>query len=149
MPKTTIGSIFRSGDLMLSTLTNAPSGWTDVSATYNNKFLRISSGTPLSTGGNDNHTHNGGGLTAASHALTINEMPSHHHYGFGEFSPWIFGTAGSPNNEGSNGGIDYNNYLYNTSNTGGNAGHTHSITGTSAAASNVPAYVQIRIFKKD
>jgi microcystin-dependent protein len=58
-----------------------------------------------------------------THQLTVNEMPSHNHYGFGEGynNYWPFGQVGSNNNKGSRGGVDEDNYYYNTSNTGGNA----------------------------
>ncbi len=157
MPKTTIGSTgstFRSGDLMLSTLTNAPSGWTDVSATYNNKFLRISSGTPLSTGGSDtdsitlattnlpSHTHPAGTLSAGSAGNHTHSM-----------SPLGKSGAGSGFYHGT-----YTNFANNmVPYTMGTAGaHTHTISGSTGSTGSgtaftvdtVPAYIQIRIFKK-
>ena len=55
-----------------------------------------------------------------NHKLTILEMPSHNHHGFGEaYDNWPFGQVGK-NQKGSRGGIDEDNYYYNTSNTGGN-----------------------------
>lgn len=45
-----------SGDMILSSRTGTPTGWTDVSATYAGKMIRVSA-TALSTGGSDAHTH--------------------------------------------------------------------------------------------
>ena len=55
--------------------------------------------------------------------LTVAQMPSHNHHGFGEGynNYWPFGQVGSNNNKGSRGGVDEDNYYYNTSTTGGNA----------------------------
>ena len=57
-----------------------------------------------------------------NHRLTVAEMPSHNHYGFGEGynNYWPLGQVGSNNNKGSRGGVDEDNYYYNTSTTGGN-----------------------------
>ena len=68
----------RAGDMLLSSSTTTPDGFTDVSATYADKFIRISA-TALSTGGADTHTHAVGSFTADSHILTTAEMPAHIH----------------------------------------------------------------------
>jgi microcystin-dependent protein len=59
------------------------------------------------------------------HVLTVAEMPAHNHAGFGEnFDGWPFGNLNNTrNNMGSAGGKDYDNYFYNTSNTGGGQPH--------------------------
>jgi microcystin-dependent protein len=56
-----------------------------------------------------------------NHQLSIAEMPSHNHYGFGEGynNYWPLGQVGRNNNKGSRGGVDEDNYYYNTSSTGG------------------------------
>jgi microcystin-dependent protein len=58
-----------------------------------------------------------------NHRLTVAEMPSHNHHGFGEaYDPyWPFGRVGPKNQKGSRGGVDEDNYYYNTSTTGGNS----------------------------
>jgi len=73
---------FVMGDLIVSTVTTARTGWTNVSATYANKFMRISA-TPLSAGGADTfsltlaeanlpgHTHAAGTLIGPAHTHTI------------------------------------------------------------------------------
>ncbi len=57
-----------------------------------------------------------------NHKLTIDEMPAHHHHGFGEaYDPyWPFGRVGPKGQKGSRGGVDEDNFYYNTSDTGGN-----------------------------
>ncbi len=119
---------FASGDLMLSTNTSPGSGWTDVSSSYENKFIRITSGTPLDTGGSDTHTHGVGSYAG----------PSHTHY-------VTFSESMASGNittvyliRGSNG------QQRNTSASG-----TGAVTGTSASANNVPAYIELRMFQKD
>lgn len=117
----------QSGDLLLTSVVAARTGWTDVSATYSGYFIRISSGTALNTGGADTHTHGAGSYS----------MPAHSHGGAtGGVS---FGGGGSL----TAGVLD--------------TAHTHSIstesattiTGTSAAGDNVPVYVQCKLYKRD
>ncbi len=132
---------FRSGDLLLSSNYDAPPGWTDVSATYENKFIRISSGVPLVTGGSDTHDH--GGVTGA-HALTIDEMPAHYHLdGFADEVGYFGAEYGASHSTSSS--ADSGNYFARTSTVGGGLPHSHTL----ASADNIPAYVQVRIYMKD
>lgn len=56
--------------------------------------------------------------------LTTEQIPAHKHYGMGEYnSKWTYGTSGSNNQMGSNGGVDYDNYIYGTTDTGGGQSH--------------------------
>lgn len=136
------------GDLISSTVNTARTGWTNVSATYANKFMRISA-TPLSTGGADTHTHAVGSFvspTTGSHTLTATEMPAHTH----TFSWGIIGAGGSylDAEDRYAGATDSTT----SSSAGSGGGHTHTggaITGTSAAGDNVPAYLTVCIFQKD
>lgn len=123
-----VGGGMLSGDWLFSSVTTAHTGWTNVSSTYTDKFMRINA-TPLTTGGSDSHTHGVGSF----------QVPSHNHTG----------VTGGPSNT---------NFLLGG---GGTAtpdnNHTHTIatqaaaaiTGTSASANNVPAFVQAVLFQKD
>ena len=115
---------------------SCPTGTTDVSSTYSNKFVRINA-TAGTTGGTDTHTH--GGATA-SHTLTTAEIPAHAHdmkasTGSAAGPPWI-----STQGTGSANDIDID-----SENAGGGTGHTHDIS----SADNVPAYVQMKACQID
>jgi hypothetical protein len=147
IPSANLGNVpFKTGDWIISTVITARAGWTNVSATYSNKFMRINA-TPLTTGGADTHTHAAGSYaspTTGSHVLTTAEMPAHTH------SVSIIG-----GDQGYGGASRPDGFLKTTSttdSTGGGGGHTHTggaITGTSASADNVPPYVQVCIFQKN
>ena len=172
------GSPFVTGDWIISSVTTAHSGWTNVSATYSNKFIRIN-GTPLTTGGADTHTHGVGTYTSptsGSTAITEANLPAHTH-GVGTLvaasdgahthAIKILGAAGSgytvlnistadkataPTFDTNSGGAHTHTISGSTGSTGSGTGHTHTggtITGTSASANNIPAYVQCVIFQKD
>ncbi len=122
--------IGRSGDLLLSSSGTTPDGWTDVSATYEGKFIKISatalsSGTASATGTSDSHT------------LTTAEMPAHTHTISNKMENLNSGGAG-PNlaNAGA--------FSVTTDSTGGGGGHTHGITLTSVT----PAYVSTKMYQK-
>lgn len=131
---------FRTGDLLMSSAA-APTGWTDVSATYNGRYVRVSSGTALETGGAATHDH--GGATA-SHTLTTAEIPAHSHtqrttgrdrdtdYN----GPYTSGT-------GEAAGGTWTSYD-STANTGGGGGHSHNIT----AADSNPLYIDVKMYSK-
>lgn len=137
----------RAGDMLLSSSAVTPDGFSDVSATYEGKFIRISA-TALTAGGADTHTHAAGSFTSptsGSHTLTIAEMPSHYH--------WADQAGCTP------GGANYltnytgqgDSYTQRTNSRGGDQGHTHTggaITGTSASGSNVPVYVSLKAYQK-
>lgn len=119
----------RSGDVLLSSNTTTPPDFTDVSSTYANKFIRISS-TALSTGGADTHTHGAGTYAGPSHTHTgTTSAPSG--------SP----TAG---NSGSSASNPSHTHTFTT-----DAGGTGAVTGTSAAGDNVPAYVTLKAYQKN
>ena len=120
---------YRSGDLLMSSHASPPSGFSDVSVTYADKFIRISSGTPLDTGGSDTHT-------TPSHVLTVDEMPAHTHTETAV--DWKDHT--SAGNESERGGHDL---IEDTGSTGGGSGHTHG------AADNVPCYIQVKMYSKN
>ncbi len=124
----------KSGDWILSSATTARTGWTNVSATYANKFIRLSA-TPLTTGGADTHVH--AAATSGSTTLTVAQIPTHtHDVGGGDGSGWSgMSSAG-------------NALLRQSGSTGGSSSHSHSV-GETASANNVPAYVQTVVFQKD
>ncbi len=93
-------------------------------------------------GGSVNHNHGG---NTGSHAITVAEMPSHQHASWGEafpeMAPW--GTTGGRGELGAS-NSDRDNYFYNTSPTGGNQGHSHSI----ASESHLPPYYALAFIMK-
>jgi len=119
----------KQGDWLASSVTTARAGWTNVSATYSNKFIRINA-TPLTTGGADTHT-------TPAHTLTTAEIPAHTHtyYTSGASGVGTTAYAGQSASYAGGGPTD--------ANTGGGGGHTHD------AADNVPVYVQGVLFQKD
>src|SRR3990167_1595687 len=117
--QTSLGGDFLQGDWIVSTVTTAHSGWTNVSATYSDKFMRINA-TPLTTGGADTHTHTAGSYAGPSHthtATTSNEVDN--------------GTFGSPVYPGGTAG-DVHNHTLTTAASG-----TGAVTGTSASGDNI------------
>lgn len=110
----------RSGDFLYSSSTDTPTGFTDKSATYNNKFMRISSGTVLTEAGADTHTH-GAGTYAVSGTTGVESTTVSVQAGVG--------------NQPANA-----NHTHSFSD---------DVEGTSASGSNVPAYVQMRAYQKD
>jgi hypothetical protein len=76
---------------------------------------------PSSLGpGNGNQQNADGTYGTDTHKLTLEQMPSHQHFGFGETNNnWPYGTSGSKNQLGSKGGEDTDNYYYGTSFSGG------------------------------
>lgn len=112
----------KSGDWITSTVTTARTGWTNVSATYSNKFMRINA-TPLTTGGADTHSHTG---------------PSHTHGVLAAYNIW----GASTNEEGK---LASSGAASATSNPATQAAGTEA----TSTSDNVPAYVQVVIFQKD
>jgi hypothetical protein len=129
--------VAKQGDWMLSSVTTPRTGWTNVSATYSNKFMRINT-TPLTTGGADTHTHGVGSYASASHTHTLDVGNKG-----GDLSDGVQSDGTYMWNEGAD--LYYGNTVKITTVSGGGA----AITGTSASSDNVPAYVQVCIFQKD
>lgn len=118
---------FKTGDWIVSGVTTARTGWTDKSATYSNKFMRINA-TPLTTGGSDTHTH--------TFTLATANMPAHTHTA----SASNVGTGGA----GRFGSVqDAETGTLTTNSTGSGTQVTTS------SENNVPAYVQVCIFEKN
>ena len=110
----------KTGDWMLSAIGHQRTGWTEVSASYANKFMRINA-TPLVTGGADTH----------SHTLEIANLAAHTHQLY-------------------RGGYGAGSYVTVGANASAGAMATDPAgSGTAFTGANVPAYVQVRVFQKD
>lgn len=127
----TTGLMMPSGAVFFMLTGSCPTGSTDVSATYSNKFLKVNS-----TQG----TSSGVVLTGTtdSHTLTVPEMPAHTHgtpagqAGGGAFNG-SQGWASGLTQFGANGTSDT---------TGGGGGHTHTI---SSATTLEPASITVKL----
>jgi len=128
--KIAIDSVFRSSDLLHTFSSTIPTNFTDITSTYNGKFLRVSTGTAETTGGADTHTHGAGSYT----------VPSHNHGGGA--TPISQAGIGSAT-DGVNIGDQHREQ---TATIPTQAAAT--ITGTSASNDNVPAYVQCKLYKR-
>lgn len=114
-----------STDFILSASSAARAGWTDRTATYLGRYLRIGT-TGLTTGGNSTHTHAAGSYT----------VPAHNHGGStGSFTA---------NHEADGLGSATATHSHSISSQA-----AALITGTSAAANNDPLYVDVRMWQKD
>lgn len=122
--RTTNGlDVGRSGDLLLSSAASTPDGWTDVSATYEGKMIRISA-TALSTGGSDTVTLSVANLPAHTHTVTANQT------------------------SGANGAATSTPYWSKDDTTDSTtAAATSGSAGSGTAVSIVPAYVTTKMFK--
>jgi len=108
---------FGAGTKMLFQQTAAPTGWTKVTASVDDKALRVVSGS-ASSGGSVAFSTAFGTTATDSHTLSISEMPAHTH-----------SAAARTNQIETTGGAAAQGYAIdaNTGSTGGGAGHTHGI----------------------
>jgi len=129
----------RTGDVVLTSSASTPDGFTDVSATYADKVIRISA-TALSTGGSDTLAGASGSttLTAAQSGL-----PAHTHT-MPLYSPNNGGTSGVP--QDTPGPTDTTSAATNANSAAAaSSGHTHSLTSVAC----VPAYMTLKMLQKD
>lgn len=113
----TNGIALPSGAVFFMITGSCPTGSTDITATYSNKFVRINA-TGGSTGGADTHTQTYSTTSGAGTAHT-------HDRGGGGGASTQFGGGDS--------------YIATES------AHTHSVSGTTSAGDNVPAYVTCKM----
>lgn len=114
-------------------------GGTDPATAFGGTWKKIEGSYLLASGSYDGMTLSAGTRVGeVKHAITADEMPPHHHEGetdvsgehhhgtWGEsYEGWMFGNYADKGNQGSNGGQDRDNHLYNTSTDGA---HSHHFT---------------------
>lgn len=114
-------------------------GGTDPATAFGGTWKKIEGSYLLTSGSYDGVTLSAGKKVGeAKHTITTDEMPQHHHEGetdvdgehhhgtWGEaYGGWMFGNYAGRGHQGSNGGQDGDNYLYNTSTDGA---HSHHFT---------------------
>jgi hypothetical protein len=114
-------------------------GGTDPATAFGGTWKKIDGSYLLASGSYDGVTLSAGKTVGETrHTITSDEMPRHshsgdtdingnHHHGtWGEaYDGWMFGNYAGRGHQGSNGGQDWDNYLYNTSTDGA---HSHHFT---------------------
>ena len=114
-------------------------GGQDPATAFGGTWKKIEGSYLLASGNYDGVTLSAGKRVGeVKHTITKDEMPKHHHEGetdiagdhhhgsWGEaYGGWMFGNYASKGHQGSNGGRDWDNYLYNTSTDGK---HSHHFT---------------------
>lgn len=122
-------------------------GGTDPATAFGGTWKKIEGSYLLASGSYDGMTLSAGTRVGeVKHAITADEMPPHHHEGetdvsgehhhgtWGEaYGGWMFGNYAGRGHQGSNGGQDWDNYLYNTSTDGQ---HSHHFTTDDAGKGN-------------
>ncbi len=122
-------------------------GGTDPATAFGGTWKKIEGSYLLASGSYDGVTLSAGKTVGeARHTITGDEMPqhrhegetdingNHHHGSWGEFyEGWMFGNYAGKGHQGSNGGQDMDNYLYNTSTDGA---HSHHFTTGDAGGGN-------------
>lgn len=122
-------------------------GGTDPATAFGGTWKKIEGSYLLASGSYDGMTLSAGTRVGeVKHAITADEMPPHHHEGetdvsgehhhgtWGEsYEGWMFGNYAGRGHQGSNGGQDWDNYLYNTSTDGQ---HSHHFTTGDAGKGN-------------
>lgn len=119
---------FRTDDLLTSRNASPPVGWSDVTATYASRYVRVGTGT---VGGAATHTH-----TGPSHSHTV----SLQNYGFDYSSPSINGYIAA---------AQYVTTWHGAGKITSPPVTTAGGTGNTGSASNNPLYVDVRMYKKN
>lgn len=114
-------------------------GGQDPATAFGGTWKKIEGSYLLASGSYDGVTLSAGKMVGETrHVIDIKEIPPHHHDGetdiagdhhhgsWGEaYGGWMFGNYAGQGHQGSNGGQDWDNYLYNTSTDGE---HSHHFT---------------------
>lgn len=122
-------------------------GGTDPATAFGGTWKKIEGSYLLASGSYDGVTLSAGTQVGETrHIITAEEMPQHHHEGetdingnhhhgaWGEaYEGWMFGNYDGRGHQGSSGGQDRDNYLYNTSTDGA---HSHHFTTGNAGGGN-------------
>lgn len=122
-------------------------GGQDPATAFGGTWKKIEGSYLLASGTYDGVTLSAGKRVGeVKHTITKDEMPNHHHEGetdvngnhhhgtWGEaYGGWMFGNYAERGHQGSNGGQDRDNYLYNTSTDGQ---HSHHFTTGDAGNGN-------------
>lgn len=119
--------IFPSGTKMLFQQTAAPTGWTKVTASVNDKALRVVSGTVGSGGTDAFSTCFSSSKTTESHTLTAAQsgMPSHSHTISDPLARDVLNTHGRPTGSGAGWGATATDSV---SAQNASSGHSHDVT---------------------
>lgn len=113
--------VFASGTRMLFNQTAAPTGWTkETNSTFNDRALRLVTGT-VGSGGSSPFSTVFGGTATQGHTLTIDEIPAHTH-----LADQVDPAPGSVIAGGEPGSIS-GPATYETGSTGGGNSHSHGL----------------------
>lgn len=141
-------NIYKIGDIYITTNSENPADrfggqWEQIQ----DKFLLCAGSTYSAgiTGGSASHTH-----TTGNHTLTVNEIPSHMHYGLydatnGQERYQSYGTGDTHTANVGGMGITRWNEHFRTGYSGGSGAHNHGDTGSS---SNMPPYLAVYVWKR-
>lgn len=122
LPVANGGTEFDTGDICLSTVAKDETGWSEVTGSYANRYLRVGS-TGLATGGASTHTHTG---PSHNHSVSITS---------GAASATATFQVGA-----TTAAIAHTHSVSGTTGSGG--------TGNTSSANNNPLYVDLRLFQR-
>ena len=137
------GTTIPSGTKMVFQQTSAPTGFTKITSSIENKALRVTTGTVGSGGSNGfttafNSSISTSGGSVSNHTLSISQIPAHNH---------SISTRQDPSGQQSVRMSDNPTTTKNTNNTGGGGSHNHGFTNPSL---NLDVqYVDVIIASKD